>query len=119
MSCGGQNFEGRECPLPDLRDVNIFSGGIEVKALFRPEYKWKLVEEYGPQNLTVREDGRLYTEWGFSSCEQALRWFLPFGDCVQIIGPQYFREQYVQAVRRMLEPYSEKTGLTEGRREER
>lgn len=81
--------------------------------------KFRLVEEYGPQNFTVREDGRLYTEWGFSSCEQALRWFLPFGDCVQIIGPQYFREQYVQAVRRMLEPYSEKTGLTEGRREER
>ncbi len=114
-----KTFKPRKIPDENLNFNINMTDDIIITAVYEPGEKFRLVEEYGPQSFTVREDGRLYTEWGFSSCERALRWFLPFGDSVQIIGPQHFKEQYVQAVRRMLEPYSEKTGLTEGRREER
>ena len=40
--CG---FLCREVPMPDLSNEKIFPGGINVKALFTPNMKWRLVEE--------------------------------------------------------------------------
>ena len=40
--------------MPDLSNEKIFSGGIKVKALFEPECKWRLVEEFGIQSFRVQ-----------------------------------------------------------------
>ena len=49
-----------------------------VTAVYEPAVKYRLVEEYGPASFITREDGKLYTEWGFSTPEDALRWLLSF-----------------------------------------
>lgn len=38
-----------------------------VTAVYEPAVKYRLVEEYGPASFITREDGKLYTEWGFST----------------------------------------------------
>ena len=43
------SFEKQEVPMPNLSTERIFPGGIRVKALFMPECKWRLVEEFGPE----------------------------------------------------------------------
>ena len=105
MSCGGQNFEGRECPLPDLRDVNIFSGGIEVKALFRPEYKWKLVEEYGPHCYVEQGDGRLLFRSNFVNKDYLIDWLLRFHDGVELTEPEEIRAEMRMLLERMRRAY--------------
>lgn len=52
-------FLPREVRFPDLSVEKIFPGGIHVKALFEPEVKWRLVEEFGPYCFREQEDGRL------------------------------------------------------------
>ena len=52
-------FECRDATMPDLSNEKIFPGGIKVKALFEPDQKWRLVEEFGPSCFTETDDGRL------------------------------------------------------------
>lgn len=58
-----------------------------VIAVYDASVKYRLVEEYGHSSFTEREDGRLYTEWGFTKPDDALEWILSFGDKVQVLGP--------------------------------
>ncbi len=44
----GKDFVCRNAPLPDLETENIYPMEIKVKALFTPDVKWRLVEEFGP-----------------------------------------------------------------------
>ena len=55
-----KGFVCREVPMPDLSNEKIFPGGINVKALFTPDMKWRLVEEFGPHCFTEADDGRLF-----------------------------------------------------------
>ena len=41
-----RGFLRRDVPMPDLSNEKIFPGGIKVKALFTPDVKWRLVEEF-------------------------------------------------------------------------
>lgn len=54
-----QRFEKRQVPLPDLSAEKIFLGNVRVKALFSPECKWRLVEEFGRDSFAEQEDGTL------------------------------------------------------------
>ena len=54
-----ERFSGRKVPLPDLSTEHIFPGGIREKALFEPEMKWRLVEEFGADCFEVQTDGKL------------------------------------------------------------
>lgn len=58
-----------------------------ISAVYEPEVKYRLVEEYGHTSFTVQEDGKLYTEWGFTTQKGALEWFLSFGDKVRVLTP--------------------------------
>ena len=43
-----ETFIPRQVPMPDLSNERIFPANIRVKALFEPDAKWRLVEEFGP-----------------------------------------------------------------------
>lgn len=98
-------FEPREIPKERLQFGQNIRDDKVITAVYEASEAYKLVEEYGPNSYTVQEDGRLYTEWGFTSYESALGWFLGFGRKVQVLGPKDFREQYVAELRKMLQKY--------------
>lgn len=58
-----------------------------ITAVYDASVKYRLVEEYGHNSFTEREDGKLYTEWGFTKIETAVEWFLSFGNKVKVMGP--------------------------------
>ena len=58
-----------------------------ISAVYDASVKYKLVEEYGYDSFSVEEDGMLYAEWGFSAAEDAVEWFLGFGNKVKVIDP--------------------------------
>lgn len=93
INANGHNYERRECPLPDLRDVKVFPGGIEIKALFQPECKWKLVEEYGPWCYVEQEDGRLLFQSNYANKDYLFEWLFSFRDKVEVIEPEEIRQE--------------------------
>ena len=102
-----ETFEKRPVPLPDLRNERIFPGGIRVKALFAPECKWRLVEEFGAGCFTVQPDGRLLFEADYTNREELVTWLLTFREKAVLLEPADVREALRAAIRRMQALYEE------------
>lgn len=58
-----------------------------------------------PASFITREDGKLYTEWGFSTPEDALRWFLSFGDKVLVTSPPEMVKKIKSTIKKMKKRY--------------
>lgn len=83
--CG---FLCRDVPMPDLSNEKIFPGGIKVKALFTPNMKWRLVEEFGPNCFTETDDGRLLFSADYTDMENLVTWLMTFGAKVEVLEPE-------------------------------
>ena len=81
-------FSPRDIPEEKKRFGSHMTDDYIVAAVYDPSVKYRLVEEYGPDSFTQQEDGGLYTEWGFTTIERALDWFLGFGPRVKVLGPR-------------------------------
>lgn len=76
-----------------------------ITAIYDASMKYKLVEEYGPQSFTEMEDGSLYTEWGFTNPEDAVYWFLGFGDKVKVTAPPEMVERMKNTLKSAVKNY--------------
>ena len=111
-----EGFVKRVVPLPDLRNERIFPGGVHVKALIDGGMKWRLVEEFGPDCFTEREDGRVLFQADYTDEENLLTWLLSFRDKAEILEPLRLREKMRRALEKTLAKY-EDGGLQKGNTE--
>ena len=88
-----KEFECRNAPVPDLSSELKFPRNIVLKALFDPDMKWRLVEEFGPDCYEVQEDGRLLLIKDYADIDNLTMWMLTFGDKVEVIEPEEVRER--------------------------
>ena len=93
-------FEERLVPLPDLSNERIFPGGIRVKALFEPECKWRLVEEFGTSCFEEQKDGKLLFRADYTDAENLLTWLLTFRDKVVLLEPKELQEELVYSLKK-------------------
>lgn len=107
----GEVFECRNVSMPDLSNEKIFPGEIKVKALFEPDQKWRLVEEFGPKCFTETTDGRLLLTAEYTDMENLITWIMTFGDKAEVLEPQEARDAIAQMVRRMTMIYKEDAAL--------
>lgn len=104
-------FVCRDVPMPDLSNEKIFPGGIKVRALFAPEVKWRLVEEFGPDCFTVAEDGRLSFSADYTDTENFVSWILTFGAKAEVLEPAGVREEIRRVAQDMTKLYKEDAGI--------
>lgn len=102
-----KRFEKRSVPMPDLSNERIFPGGIHVRALFAPECKWRLVEEFGIDCFEVQPDGRLLFHADYTDEENFITWLLSFRDKAFLLEPQELRERVRQEVEKTLKVYED------------
>ena len=102
-----KSFECREVSVPDLSNEKLFPGGIKVKALFEPDQKWRLVEEFGPSCFTERDDGRLLFAADYTDMDNLINWLLTFGDKAEVLEPKEARERLTRLVQKMTKIYKE------------
>lgn len=100
-----QAFIKRQVPMPNLENERIFPGGIKVKALFEPECKWRLVEEFGTGCFTETEDGKLLFQADYTNREELLTWILTFRDKVELLEPSRLREELRESILRIAGKY--------------
>lgn len=89
----GDFFEKRSAPLPDLSNEKVFPHTYLVKALIAPRYRWRLVEEYGPDCFTIQKNGYLFVSLGFTDEESILGWILSFQGGAELLEPAEFRKK--------------------------
>ena len=87
-----RGFLRRDVPMPDLANEKIFPGGIKVKALFTPNMKWRLVEEFGPNCFTETDDERLLFSADYTDMENLVTWLMTFGAKVEVLEPEEVRD---------------------------
>ena len=83
----------RDVPMPDLSTEAIFPGGIDVKAVFQPEMKWHLIEEFGSDSFKVQSDGTLLFEYEYTDKENLITWMLTCKDKVTVLEPKEIRDE--------------------------
>lgn len=105
----GETFERQQGVLPDLSTEHIFPEKLRAKAVFKPECKWRLLEEYGRASFTEQEDGMLLFSVGFTDSQNLIEWMLTFGDKVELLEPKEAREELLQVLKAMQEKYEENT----------
>lgn len=101
------SFEKRPVPMPDLSNERVFPGGICVKALFAPECKWRLVEEFGVDCFEVQPDGRLLFHADYTDEENLITWLLSFREKVILLEPQELRGRMRVALEKTLKSYED------------
>lgn len=102
-----RSFVCRDVPLPDLSNEKIFPGGIKVKALFSPEVKWRLIEEFGPNSFTDTDDGKLLFTADYTDMDNLVSWILTFGDKAEVLEPVEARDLIRRNAEKTLQIYRE------------
>lgn len=105
-----KEFACRNAPMPDLSIEKIFPGGIKVKALFTPDMKWRLVEEFGPHCFSETDDGRLLFTADYTDMENLVTWLMTFGAKTEVLEPAEARDIIRRNAEETLKIYG---GLTE------
>jgi len=102
-----KEFTYRNAPMPDLSNEKIFPGGIKVKALFTPDMKWRLVEEFGPHCFTEADDGRLLFSADYTDMENLVTWLMTFGAKAEVLEPKEARNIIRRNAEEILQIYRE------------
>lgn len=101
-----RSFTKREAPVPDLSNEKIFPGRISVKALFEPECKWRLIEEFGIGSFVEEENRKLLFQADYTDIENLISWLLTFGDKVELLEPVEVREKIADIAKKLVKVYS-------------
>lgn len=96
LQCAGGKFEKRPVPVPDLSVEKIFPVNFQIKALFQPECKWRVIEEYGKDSYTELPDGKLMLSIAYTDKENLLSWLLSFGGKAELLEPAELRQDMAQ-----------------------
>ena len=80
-------FNMREIPEEKKQFGSHMTDDYIISAVYDSSVKYRLIEEYGHTCFTEQEDGKLYTEWGFTTQKDAVEWFLSFGNKVKVLAP--------------------------------
>lgn len=102
-----KDFVCRDSAVPDLSDEKIFPHTVRVKALFEPDQKWRLIEEFGPGCITSAPDGRLLFTAEYTDMDNCVTWLMTFGDKAEILEPVETRDRICEIVRNMAMIYGE------------
>lgn len=105
LCCNEEIFIPRDVPEEKLQFGQYMTDDKVITAVYAESEKYRLVEEYGPDSFRIQEDGRLYTEWGFTTYEEAIQWFLSFGSKVEVLAPEDFKELLIEEMRKMYGQY--------------
>lgn len=107
LAATDEHFSPREVPEEKKHFGSNMTDDYVITAIYDPSVKYRLVEEYGPSSFTVLEDGRLYTQWGFTDPDRAVSWFLGFGNQVVVTAPPEFEEKMRAQIQKIHDMYSE------------
>lgn len=99
----GRRFEAREVPELSIGPRSgLKAANIQVKALFEPQMKWRLIEEYGIESFVRQPDGKLLFSFDFMDKNSLFTWLLSFRDQVRLVEPAELKDEFREVVENIL-----------------
>lgn len=106
-----KQFEERRIPPYEVKTEKVFPAKFWVKAIFEPEMKWRLIEEFGTESFEETEEGRLLFRFHFHDEQNLFSWLLSFGDKAELLEPEYLRNHVKKVIKNMLEKYQKEDDI--------
>lgn len=106
----GEPFEKRTVSLPDLSPKQIFPPQCQIKAKIDPAFKWRLVEEFGPESFETLPDGMLLFSSDFFDKQSVVGWIASFGGGAELLEPMELRQEvlsFAEGICRKYRPFAE------------
>ncbi|AXQ79382.1 YafY family transcriptional regulator [Streptococcus chenjunshii] len=88
----GERFTKRDLPYPDLSNDRLFPHNHMVKAIIQPEYRFRILDDYGAESIAEQADGTFLFSFGFTDFESIISWVLSFGKGIELLEPHELRE---------------------------
>ena len=89
----GEAFSPRQMEPPDLLGERAFPDRYHVVVRISPKYKWRLVEEYGPDSFELTPEGDCLFSAGFTDRDHLLGWILSFQGEAELLEPPELRDE--------------------------
>lgn len=100
-----ETFVPRKVPKPRLEHGPRDQQTIMISALFEPDMKWRLIEEYGVDSFKERGDGKLLFQFEFMDRDSVFSWILSFGERVELLEPEELRGELKKRIKKIQQNY--------------
>lgn len=101
----GESFEKRAVSLPDLSAKEIFPPQFQITAKIAPAFKWRLVEEFGPESFRTLPDGMLLFSSEFVDKQSVVGWIASFGGGAELLEPMELRREVLRFAEGIAQKY--------------
>lgn len=102
-----QTFELQEIPSEKLAFNQYFTDEIHAVIHFDKSVKYRVIEEYGIDSLTVLDENTFRFEFNFTNSEYLLTWVMSFGDTAELIEPVEYRNELLKRSSKLMQKYSQ------------
>ncbi|MGN0536464.1 MAG: helix-turn-helix transcriptional regulator [Acutalibacteraceae bacterium] len=102
-----ENYIPREVPQCST-DETTWGDSIQVTVRFRPEVKWRLIEEFGVENIKPEKDGSFVLTFSWSDKVSLYGWLLGFQGQAELLTPKNCREEFANLAENIVKIYREK-----------
>ncbi len=101
----GEIFSPREIPEYVCDKLRHTKGEISVTVRFSKAVKWRIVDEFGADNLTEDKDGNIVIKFTWSDVPSFFSYILGFRDEAEILEPKEYREEFARLLKKISDKY--------------
>lgn len=103
----GEEFVPQDIPAYSCDKLRHAKGGIAVKVRFDSSVRWRLVDEFGAENLPSAndEDGSITLDFTWSDVPSFFSYIACFREAAEIIAPEEYRREFSELLENMLKKY--------------
>lgn len=105
LALTGETFIPRPTPEFTPAPREFYHGTLPVTVRVKPESKWRLIEEFGPESFTLEPDGSLLFSFTFCDKENLFSWLLSLGAQAELLTPENLREEFFQLLSGLAQAY--------------
>ncbi len=100
-------YEKRDIPkyIPDK--LQHTKGGITATIKFDNTLKWRIIDDFGADQLKFDKDGNIILHFTWSDTQSFYQYIMTFGDKAEIIEPEEFRDEFSRILKRIYSKYIE------------
>ncbi len=102
-----EQYIPREVP-PCSTDETAWGDSIKVTVCFSPSVKWRLIEEFGVENIKPEKNGSCILTFSWSDKSSLYGWLLSFQEDAELLEPRDYREEFVRLSENIVKIYRKK-----------
>lgn len=106
-----ERFEPEEAPEPGDIPREVYNPDrLSLTAVFRPEVRWRLIEEFDPEQISEQPDGSLLVSFSWSDRPSLFGYLLGFGTRARLLGPPELVKEFAEHAEEIARLYREVRG---------